>query len=185
MAESEGNAKKMVKLKSNDDKEFEVEEAAVIQSEMIKNMIEDGCATSVIPLPNIDSKTLIKVIEYLNKHISNEEDEEEEDEKDEKKDMGKAAETGEEDDLKEFDEQFVNMGWEELFDVIMAANYLNIHELMELCCQSAADRLKNKSVRAVREMLKITNDLTEEEEQEIINDAPWAFEGPEIDDTVN
>lgn len=67
----------------------------------------------------------------------------------------------------------------------MAANYLNIHELMELCCQSAADRLKNKSVRAVREMLKITNDLTEEEEQEIINDAPWAFEGPEIDDTVN
>ncbi|PHT62841.1 hypothetical protein T459_33306 [Capsicum annuum] len=159
----------MVKLKSNDDKEFEVEEAAVIQSEMIKNMIEDGCATSVIPLPNIDSKTLIKVIEYLNKHIN----------------MGKAAETGEEDDLKEFDEQFVNMGWEELFDVIMAANYLNIHELMELCCQSAADRLKNKSVRAVREMLKITNDLTEEEEQEIINDAPWAFEGPEIDDTVN
>lgn len=77
------------------------------------------------------------------------------------------------------------MGWEELFDVIMAANYLNIHELMELCCQSAADRLKNKSVRAVREMLKITNDLTEEEEKEIINDAPWAFEGPEIDDTVN
>ncbi|XP_016443296.1 SKP1-like protein 1 [Nicotiana tabacum] len=175
--------KKMVTLKSNDDKEFEVEEAAVIQSEMIKNMIEDGCATSVIPLPNIDSITLSKVIEYLNKHITRDEDEDEDDDKD--KDKGKVAKAGEEEDLKEFDEKFVNMGWEELFDVIMAANYLNIHELMELCCQSAADRLKNKSVRAVREMLKITNDLTEEEEKEIINDAPWAFEGPEIDDTVN
>ncbi|XP_016464888.1 SKP1-like protein 1 [Nicotiana tabacum] len=173
--------KKMVTLKSNDDKEFEVEEAAVIQSEMIKNMIEDGCATSVIPLPNIDSNTLSKVIEYLNKHITRDEDEDEDDDKD----KGKEAETGDEEDLKEFDEKFVNMGWEELFDIIMAANYLNIHELMELCCQSAADRLKNKSVRAVREMLKITNDLTEEEEKEIINDAPWAFEGPEIDDTVN
>nr|AIG62999.1 SLF-interacting SKP1-like protein 1 [Solanum habrochaites] len=181
MAESE-NTKKMVTLKSNDDKEFEVEEAAVIQSEMIKNMIEDGCATSVIPLPNIDSKTLTKVIEYLNKHITKDEDEDE----NEADDKGKAVETGgEEDDLKEFDEQFVSVDWEELFDIIMAANYLNIHELMELCCQSAADRLKNKSVRAVREMLKITNDLTEEEEKEIINDAPWAFEGPEIDDTVN
>ncbi|CAN4126602.1 unnamed protein product [Withania somnifera] len=166
------NKKKMVTLRSNDDDEFEVEEAAVIQSEMIKNMIEDGCATSVIPLPIIDSKTLTKVIEYLNKHIT----------KDEKEDP---VEIGEEDDLKELDEQFLNMNLEELFDVIMAANYLNIHGLMELCCQSAADRLKNKSVRAVREMLKITNDLTEEEEQEIINDAPWAFEGPEIDDTVN
>ncbi|XP_059309569.1 SKP1-like protein 1 [Lycium ferocissimum] len=179
MAESEGK-KKTVTLKSNDDKEFEVEEAAVIQSEMIKNMIEDGCATGVIPLPNIDSKTLTKVIEYLNKHITKDEDEDEEEE-----DAGKAAETGEEDDLKEFDEQFLSVGWEELFDIIMAANYLNIHELMELCCQSAADRLKNKSVRAVREMLKITNDLTPEEEQAIIDDAPWAFEGPEIDDTVN
>ncbi|XP_060185910.1 SKP1-like protein 1 [Lycium barbarum] len=179
MAESEGK-KKTVTLKSNDDKEFEVEEAAIIQSEMIKNMIEDGCATSVIPLPNIDSKTLTKVIEYLNKHITKDEDEDEEEE-----DARKAAETGEEDDLKEFDEQFLSVGWEELFDIIMAANYLNIHELMELCCQSAADRLKNKSVRAVREMLKITNDLTPEEEQAIIDDAPWAFEGPEIDDTVN
>ncbi|XP_055816840.1 SKP1-like protein 1 [Solanum dulcamara] len=180
MAESE-DKKKIVTLKSNDDKEFEVEEAAVIQSEMIKNMIEDGCATSVIPLPNIDSKTLTKVIEYLNKHITKNEDEDEE----EKDDNGKAVETAEEDDLKEFDEQFVSVDWEELFDIIMAANYLNINELMELCCQSAADRLKNKSVRAVREMLKITNDLTEEEEKEIINNAPWAFEGPEIDDTVN
>nr|AEE39461.1 SLF-interacting SKP1-like protein 1 [Petunia integrifolia subsp. inflata] len=175
--------KKMVTLKSNDDQEFQVEEAAVIQSEMLKNMIEDDCASSVIPLPNIDSKTLSKVIEYLNKHITRDEDEDEEQE--ESEDKGKEVDTGEEDDLKEFDEQFVNVGFEELFDIIMAANYLNIHELMELCCQSAADRLKNKSVRAVREMLKITNDLTEEEEQEIINDAPWAFEGPEIDDTVN
>ncbi|KAK6775192.1 hypothetical protein RDI58_026193 [Solanum bulbocastanum] len=177
MAESE-DTKTMVTLKSNDDKEFEVEEAAASQSEMIKNMIEDGCATSVIPLPNINSKTLTKVITYLNKHIT----------KDEANDKGKAVETGEEDeedDLKEFDEQFMSMDWEELSDMIMAANYLNIHELMELCCQSAADRLKNKSVRAVREMLKITNDLTEEEEKEIIDESPWAFEGPEIDDTVN
>ncbi|KAK4707878.1 hypothetical protein R3W88_028803 [Solanum pinnatisectum] len=174
MAESK-DKKKMVTLKTKDDKEFEVEEAAIIQSEMIKNMVEDGCATSVIPLPNIDSKTLTKVIEYLNKHIT----------KDEADVKGKAVETGEEDDLKEFDEQFLSVDWEELSDIIMAANYLNIHELMELCCQSAADRLKNKSVRAVREMLKITNDLTEEEEKEIINEAPWAFEGPEIDDTVN
>lgn len=80
----------MVTLKSNDDKEFEVEEAAIIQSEMIKNMIEDGCVTSVISLPKIDSKTLSKVIEYLNEHITKDED------KDENKEGAeKAVEKGE------------------------------------------------------------------------------------------
>lgn len=82
--------KKMVTLKSNDDKEFEVEEAAIIQSEMIKNMIEDGCVTSVISLPKIDSKTLSKVIEYLNKHITQDEDKDENE-----KGAGKAVEKGE------------------------------------------------------------------------------------------
>ncbi|CAN4114986.1 unnamed protein product [Withania somnifera] len=154
----------MVTLKSNDDKELEVKEAALMQSEMIKNRIEEGCATGVIV--------------YLNKHIPKDEDEDE----GEKEDRGKA---GSEDDLKEFDEQFLIMDFEDLFDIIIAVNYLNIHELMELCCQSAADRLKTKTVRAICEMLKITNDLTEEEEQEIINDAPWASESPEIDDNVN
>ncbi|OWM63533.1 hypothetical protein CDL15_Pgr019483 [Punica granatum] len=32
-------------------------------------MIEDDCADNVIPLPNVSSKILSKIIEYCKKHI--------------------------------------------------------------------------------------------------------------------
>ncbi|GJY59944.1 SKP1-like protein 1B, partial [Tanacetum coccineum] len=59
----------MIVLKSSKDgKTFEIEESVALQSETIKHMIEDGCAGSVIPTPNITGKILSKVVEYLNKH---------------------------------------------------------------------------------------------------------------------
>uniref|UniRef100_A0A7N2MDN7 Uncharacterized protein n=1 Tax=Quercus lobata TaxID=97700 RepID=A0A7N2MDN7_QUELO len=47
-----------LKLKSSDNKIFEVEEPVAVQSETIKSLVEDGCANNVIPLPNVESKTL-------------------------------------------------------------------------------------------------------------------------------
>ncbi|CAK9143848.1 unnamed protein product [Ilex paraguariensis] len=35
----------------------------------IKHMIEDDCADTVIPLPNVTSRILSKVIEYCKKHV--------------------------------------------------------------------------------------------------------------------
>uniref|UniRef100_A0A804NH95 SKP1-like protein n=1 Tax=Zea mays TaxID=4577 RepID=A0A804NH95_MAIZE len=61
--------KKMITLRSSDYKDFEVEEAVAMQSEIIRFMIEDDCADSAIPLPNVDSKTLALVIKYCNKHV--------------------------------------------------------------------------------------------------------------------
>ncbi|XP_015165443.1 SKP1-like protein 12 [Solanum tuberosum] len=31
-------------------------------------MVEDDCVSNIIPLPNVDSKTMTKVIEYWKKH---------------------------------------------------------------------------------------------------------------------
>ena len=68
MAAVEGE-KKMITLKSSDSEEFQVEEAAAMESQTIRHMIEDDCADNGIPLPNVDSKILSKVIEYCNKHV--------------------------------------------------------------------------------------------------------------------
>ena len=61
--------KKMVTLRSSDSEEFEVEEAVAMESQTIRHMIEDDCADNGIPLPNVNSKILSKVIEYCNKHV--------------------------------------------------------------------------------------------------------------------
>uniref|UniRef100_A0A453M6X7 SKP1 component POZ domain-containing protein n=1 Tax=Aegilops tauschii subsp. strangulata TaxID=200361 RepID=A0A453M6X7_AEGTS len=68
MAAEEGE-KKMITLKSSDGEEFQVEEAIAMESQTIRHMIEDDCADNGIPLPNVDSKILSKVIEYCKKHV--------------------------------------------------------------------------------------------------------------------
>ena len=55
-------------INSADAETFEIDEIVALESQAIKNMIEDECADNVIPLNNITSETLSKVIENCKKH---------------------------------------------------------------------------------------------------------------------
>ena len=61
------NTKKVI-LKSSDGESFEVDESVATESQTIKHIIEDGCANNEIPLPNVTSGILSRVIEYCKKH---------------------------------------------------------------------------------------------------------------------
>ncbi|GFP91946.1 skp1-like protein 1a [Phtheirospermum japonicum] len=89
-------------------------------------MIEDDCANNVIPLPNITSKILSKVIEYFKRHV----------------DVSASA-----DDLKAFDADFVRVDQATLSDLILAANYLNIKSLLDMTCKPVVDKIKGKNSR--------------------------------------
>ncbi|XP_004289877.1 PREDICTED: SKP1-like protein 4 [Fragaria vesca subsp. vesca] len=149
--------KKLLTLKSKDLEVFEIDEAVAIQSQTIKHMVEDGCADNAIPLPNVDGPTLAKVIEYLKKHAED---------KNGKKD--------DEDSLEKFDKDFVNIKQDLLFDLILAANYLNIARLLDLTCQAVADIIKGKTPEQIRKTFNIKNDFTPEEE--VRRENQWAFE---------
>ena len=155
--------KKMITLRSSDLEEFEVEEAVAMGSQTIRHMIEDDCADNGIPLPNVSSKILAKVIEYCNKHVH-----------------AAAADTtaasGDGEDLKSWDAEFVKVDQATLFDLILAANYLNIKGLLDLTCQTVADMMKGKTPEEIRETFNIKNDFTKEEEDEIRRENQWAFE---------
>ncbi|MCD7456598.1 hypothetical protein HAX54_032317 [Datura stramonium] len=160
---SETDQKKMLILKSSDGDEFEIEQSVAVQSGTIKNMVEDDF--SLIPLPNVDTQTLIKIIDYIKKHAEKTDSNEEE--------------------IKEFDKEFVKTSYQNLFQLVFAANYLHISDLIDLLCQSIADRVKDKSVTAIRKIFNITSDYTPEEEAKVRAEHEWAHEGQEIDESLN
>ena len=92
-------------MKSSDGEAFEVEEAVALESQTIKHMIEDECADSGIPLPNVTSKILAKVIEYCKKHVE----------------ASNPEEKTPEEDLKVWDADFVKVDQATLFDLILVS----------------------------------------------------------------
>ncbi|TQD91623.1 hypothetical protein C1H46_022806 [Malus baccata] len=48
---------------------FEVDETIAMESHTIKQMVEDDYANNAIPLPNVTSHIVTKVIEYGQKHV--------------------------------------------------------------------------------------------------------------------
>ncbi|KAF2297961.1 hypothetical protein GH714_006773 [Hevea brasiliensis] len=99
---------KKITLKSLDEETFEVDEAVALESQTIKHMIEvieDDCADNCIPLPNVTSKILSKVIEYCKKHV----------------DTSKSDDrpSSVDDELKAWDAEFVKVDQATLFDLIL------------------------------------------------------------------
>ncbi|KAE8703159.1 SKP1-like protein 1B [Hibiscus syriacus] len=148
---------KKVTLKSWDGESFEVEEAVVLQSLMIKNMIEDGYANQEIPLPNVTGKILCKILEYCKMHVDGENNSD-------------ALEK-----LKTWDSDFVDVDQNTLYDLITASNFLNITSLLDLTCQKVADMIMGKSPEEIRTTFNIKNDFTPEEYEAIKKDDAWAF----------
>uniref|UniRef100_F6GZT1 SKP1-like protein n=1 Tax=Vitis vinifera TaxID=29760 RepID=F6GZT1_VITVI len=155
------SSSRKITLKSSDGEAFDVDEAVALESQTIKHMIEDDCADNGIPLPNVTSKILSKVIEYCKKHVEAPKPEER---------------SGVDEELKAWDADFVKVDQATLFDLILAANYLNIKSLLDLTCQTVADMIKGKTPEEIRKTFNIKNDFTPEEEEEVRRENQWAFE---------
>merc|ERR1719464_134470 len=58
----------VVKLRSSQGDVFEVEQQVACMSTLIQNMVEDDGTEEEIPLPNVKTATLHKVIDYCKHH---------------------------------------------------------------------------------------------------------------------
>ncbi|KAJ4950145.1 hypothetical protein NE237_026977 [Protea cynaroides] len=177
IGESSSSAMGLIRLRSSDNEIFIVKKEVAFESITIKNMIDDdddGYAGIVsplselegklIPVPNVKGETLSKVIQYCKKHV----------EAREKFDGTEGAADSAK--MKKFDSEFMKVGKETLFDLILAANYLNIKSLLDLTCQTLADCIKDMSVENVRKTFNIKNDYTPREEEKVRDENKWAFE---------
>lgn len=147
-----------VRLKSKQEDLFEVEKKVAFRSVTVKNMVEDTGMDTCVPVPMVESQTLIKVIEYLKYHQKAEED------------------TTPEDDQRLWDKDYTKVDDESLFKLILASNYLNIKPLLDLTCKAVADEIKGKTPEEIRLRFNIKNDFTPEEEEEVKRENAWCEE---------
>ncbi|KFK33482.1 hypothetical protein AALP_AA5G019000 [Arabis alpina] len=164
MSSSTSNNK--IVLTSSDGASFEVDEAVAREFQIVSHMIDDDCADKAIPLANVTGEILSKAIVYCKKHVEE----------------GGVKVQGEENEeakrqLQIWDEEFMKgLDMDLVFQMILAANYLNIKGLLDLTCQTVADYIKDKQPEEVRKIFNVENDYTSEEEAEVRKENQWAFE---------
>lgn len=154
-----------LKLLSSDGLEKEVARDVAERSILIKNMLEDcGPIDQAIPIPNVNGSVLAKVIEWC-EHHKNDPAPTADDETDSRK---KST------DIEEWDQKFMQVDQEMLFEIILAANYLDIKPLLDVGCKTVANMIKGKSPEEIRKTFNIQNDFTPEEEDQIRRENEWA-----------
>ena len=151
-----------VKLLTSDEKVHEVPREVACMSATIKNILEDvEDSDTPVPLPNITSKTLEKVIEYCDYHHSHPEEFTEE--------KGRPEPTF----VYPWDAEFCKTDNATIFELILAANFLDIKPLLDLGCKTVATQIKGKTAEEIRQMFGIKNDFTPEEEAQVMSENEW------------
>merc|ERR1719398_678473 len=75
-----------------------------------------------------------------------------------------------------WDADFVDIKQELLFELILAANYMDIKPLLDLTCAKVASMIKGRTPDEIRKIFNISSDFTPEEEIKVRADNPWLEE---------
>nr|CAD1822091.1 unnamed protein product [Ananas comosus var. bracteatus] len=78
-------------------------------------------------------------------------------------------------DLERWDDSFLNVPVNTLYDISTVANFMVVEDLLDSCCQKIASMIRGKSVEEIRKLFNIENDFTPEEEAEIREENSWAL----------
>lgn len=161
-----------VVLVSGEGERFTVERRIAERSLLLKNYLNDMHASVledsdeeedvVMPIPNVRSSVLQKVIEWAEHHRDSTFPDEDDD------DSRKSA------PMDSWDREFLKVDQEMLYEIIQAANYLNIKPLLDAGCKVVAEMIRGRSAEEIRRTFNIVNDFTPEEEAAIRRENEWA-----------
>merc|ERR1711993_115007 len=111
-----------------------------------------GDENEIVPLPNVNAAILKKIIAWCT-HYKNDQSE-----------------------SSEWDLEYLKINDGTLFELILAANYLDISQLLDVCCKQVANMIKGKSAEEIRARFNIQNDFTKAEEEQIRKENEWCEE---------
>lgn len=138
----------------------------------VSNMLEDlesSTNDSPIPLPNVTGAILSKVIDFCRHRLVHPDPFI----KDDKKEEGKPVNR----EMSDWDKKFCNVPQSTLFEMILAANYLDIKTLLDVTCMTVANMIKGKKSEEIRKIFNITDPgFTEEELAAIEAENKWLTE---------
>lgn len=166
-------------LVSGEGEKFKVERKIAERSLLLKNYLNDMHDNNlnedddsddnsddedeiVMPVPNVRSSVLQKVVEWAEHHKDSVFPDEEDD------DSRKSA------PVDAWDREFLKVDQEMLYEIILAANYLNIKPLLDAGCKVVAEMIRGRSPEEIRRTFNIVNDFTPEEEAAIRRENEWA-----------
>ena len=110
-------------------------------SELVKSMMDEDdddedATVAEIPLPNVKAQVLRKVIEFCEHHLS-----------DPMTEIEKPLKSqAMQDVVQKWYADFVDLEQVLLFELILAANYMDIKPLLDLTCATVASMIKGKTV---------------------------------------
>ena len=157
----------IIKLVTKDGKEIEITKKAAELSELLKAGINEYPNETSFPLNELDEKNAEKIKEFLT-HFN-----------------GAAPAEIEKpltsNDMKSLTDEwsagFVDkMSMEELVNLTVAANYMGINSLLDLCCAKVASLCKDKNEVEIFKTFNITEQFTEEEKNKIKEENKWIDE---------
>ena len=143
---------------SGDGEKFTIDEKSAQKSGLLKGLFEDYKEDmEETQVSDISAAILKKVFEYL-EHYK---------ESDPKEIPRPLPSANMSEVCGEWDVKFLSdLELDSVFDVINAANYLDIKSLLDLSCAKIASEMKGKTAEEIRTKFNIENDLTEEEMKE-------------------
>lgn len=148
----------MITLASSDGKKVQISQKAAMRSKLLNDVLKDY-ENEEIPLPEVNEKTLVKVVEYL-EHYKDSEPEEI---------AQPLVDANLQRTVNEFEWEYLNSIGNSLdfcYDIINAANYMDIHSLLNLICAYVASMLYEEEPENIRTKLGIESDMTEDEKKE-------------------
>ena len=159
----------IIKLQSSEGEVFPIDVEIAKKSNTIRTMlsdlgIEDSCEEETVPLPNVTTDILRKVIEWCTVHKDDPEPDEDSDEYWEKR-------TNE---ITGWDIDFFKIDQATLFELILAANYLDVKGLLDVACKAVANMIiAAKTPEGIRKAFNVKNDFTPEEELQARKENEW------------
>lgn len=157
---------KVIIISSDDEKfpvDFQVAEKSILIKNMVNDLNPDGLTEDFeVPTPNVRASVLSKVLEWCEFHKNTVFSDDEDD------DTKKSA------PVDEWDKNFLKVDQEMLYEIILAANYLNIRPLLDSGCKMVAEMIRGKSPEELRKIFNIVNDFSPEEEAAIRRENEWA-----------
>uniref|UniRef100_A0A7S1CFU8 SKP1 component dimerisation domain-containing protein n=1 Tax=Bicosoecida sp. CB-2014 TaxID=1486930 RepID=A0A7S1CFU8_9STRA len=173
-----GDGGRTVTFVSRDNQEFRVPMAVVRMSEFATNQAEEAEGEDDddgddgehdgdrVHLPLVEGRVLARVVEWCMRHVD-----------DPFPEVSRPLPRANMRDagISEADEAWVEgLSYEEFHDIVQAANYMQVRDLLTLCAVRIALWFKGKTPEEIKRQFAVTRDFTPEEEEEVRSKFAWA-----------